>query len=152
MRKPAYRATAEYRNSRATPQTRLRSFRYGFADRLGKRLEELIVARAAAAEARREAAPAPQAKASTALVLAKEKKVEEGFRNLGVRLKTVYSTATVRDRGAYGRGQAAGGRVGLERPVGSRAGGEGHSAGSKPAADQICIWMYFWVAGSSQHA
>ena len=95
------------------------------ADRLGKRLEELIVARAAAAEARREAAPAPQAKASTALVLAKEKKVEEGFRNLGVRLKTVYSTATVRDRGAYGRGQAAGGRVGLERPVGSGPGVKG---------------------------
>jgi hypothetical protein len=124
-----YRATPEYLKSRATPQTRLRSFRYGFADRLGKRLEELIEARAAAAEARREAAPAPQATASTALVLAKEKKVEEGFRNLGVRLKTVYSTATVRDRGAYGRGQAAGGRVGLERPVGTGPGAKGIGRG-----------------------
>jgi hypothetical protein len=73
------------------------------------------------------AAAPSQATASTALVLAKEKKVEEGFRGLGVRLKTVYSTATVRDRGAYGRGQAAGGRVGLDRPLGA-----GPSAGKLP--------------------
>lgn len=129
-----YRATAEYLRSRATPQTRLRSFRYGFADRLGKRLEELIAAREQAAEARRAAAGPARATATatataTALVLAKEKKVEEGFRGLGVRLKTVYSTATVRDRGAYGRGQAAGGRVGLERPVGAGPGTKGIGRG-----------------------
>ncbi|MCB4820621.1 DUF7168 domain-containing protein [Roseicella aerolata] len=117
-----YRESAEYLRSRATPQTRLRSFRYGFADRLGKRLEAMTADRDLAAEARRAAAPPDRASASTALVLAKEKKVEEGFRTLGVRLKTVYSTATVRDRGAYGRGQAAGGRVGLERPLGQGSG------------------------------
>jgi len=116
-----YRHSADYLRSRATPQTRLRSFRYGFADRLGKRLEAMVEEREAAAEARRAAAPAT-ASASTALVLAKEKKVEEGMRGLGVRLRTVYSTATVRDRGAYGRGAAAGGRVGLDRPVGAGAG------------------------------
>lgn len=112
-----YRESAEWLRSRAAPQTRLRSFRYGFADRLGRRLEEMVLAREQAAEARRTAAAPAQASASTALVLAKERKVEEGFRTLGVRLRTVYSTATVRDRGAYGKGQAAGGRVGLERPV-----------------------------------
>ena len=120
-----YRATPDYLRSRATPQTRLRSFRYGFADRLGKRLEALVETRAAAAEARRAAAAPSMATASTALVRAQEKKVEEGFRGLGLRLKTVYSTATVRDRGAYGRGQAAGGRVGLERPVGAGPGAKG---------------------------
>ncbi|MBK1658594.1 DUF7168 domain-containing protein [Paracraurococcus ruber] len=113
-----FRESAEWLRSRATPQGRLRSFRYGFADRLGKRLEEITAAREQAAEARRVAAPPAAASASTALVLAKERKVEEGFRSLGVRLRTVYSTATVRDRGAYGSGQAAGGRVGLDRPVG----------------------------------
>jgi hypothetical protein len=117
-----YRRSAEYLRSRATPQTRLRSFRYGFADRLGKRLEAMVGERQAAAEARRAAAAPATASASTALVLAKEKKVEEGLRSLGVRLRTVYSTATVRDRGAYGRGAAAGGRVGLDRPVGAGAG------------------------------
>jgi hypothetical protein len=122
-----YRESADWLRSRATPQTRLRSFRYGFADRLGKRLEAMTAEREAAAEARRAAAPPERASASTALVLAKEKKVEEGFRTLGVRLKTVYSTATVRDRSAYGKGQAAGGRVGLDRPL-----GRGPSAGRLP--------------------
>jgi hypothetical protein len=117
-----YRRGAEYLRSRAAPQTRLRSFRYGFADRLGKRLEAMVEERQAAAEARRTAAAPADASASTALVLAKEKKVEEGLRGLGVRLRTVYSTATVRDRGAYGSGAAAGGRVGLDRPVGAGAG------------------------------
>ncbi|WP_149537739.1 DUF7168 domain-containing protein [Siccirubricoccus phaeus] len=117
-----FRASADYARSRATPQTRLRSFRYGFADRIAKRLEAMVAEREAAAEARRDAAGPAAASASTALVLAKEKKVEEGFRGLGVRLRTVYSTATVRDRGAYGKGAAAGGRVGLGRPVGAGAG------------------------------
>lgn len=100
-----------------TPQAVLRSYRYGFADRIARRLDAMTEARGQAQEARRTAAMG--ASASTALVLAKEKKVEEGFRRLGVRLRTVRSTATVRDRGAYGRGAEAGGRVGLERPVGA---------------------------------
>jgi hypothetical protein len=117
-----YRLSPDYLRSRATPQTRLRSFRYGFADRLAKRLDAMVGEREAAAEARRAAAAPAAASASTALVLAKEKKVEEGLRGLGVRLRTVYSTATVRDKGAYGKGAAAGGRVGLGRPVGAGAG------------------------------
>ena len=115
-----YRATAEYLRSRATPQTRLRSFRYGFADRLGKRLDAMVGARAAAAEARREAAaPDPRPPPPPPWSLAKEKKVEEGLPRPRRPAETVYSTATVRDRGAYGRAPAAGGRVGLERPVGA---------------------------------
>jgi len=123
-----FRVSDNYITSRATPQTRLRSFRYGFADRVGKRLEAMADERAAAAAARHQAAAPAARQSSTALVLAKEKKVEEGMRGLGVRLRTVYSTATVRDRGAYGSGAAAGGRVGLNRPVG---GGAGRSLGRK---------------------
>ena len=113
-----YLLSAAYLRSREAPQTRLRSFRYGFADRVSKRLEAMTADRLAAAQSRRAAAP-ETAGASTALVLAREKKVEEGLRSLGVRLRTVYSTATVRDRGAYGSGAEAGGRVGLGRPVGA---------------------------------
>ena len=63
--------------------------------------------------------------ASTALVLAKERKLDEAFRGLGVRLRTTYSSATVRDRGAFRSGAEAGGRVGLERPVGAGPGARG---------------------------
>jgi hypothetical protein len=51
--------------------------------------------------------------------------VDEGMRGLGIRLRTVTSSATVRDRGAYGHGAAAGGRVGLGRPVGAGPGTKG---------------------------
>jgi hypothetical protein len=113
-----YRRSAEYRTNPLPGQSILRSFRYGFADRVARRLDALANERQQAAEARRAAAPA----GGTALVLAKAKKVEEGFRGLGVRLRSVTSSATVRDRGAYGHGAAAGGRVGLGRPVGAGPG------------------------------
>jgi hypothetical protein len=113
-----YRRSAEYRGNPLPGQSILRSFRYGFADRVARRLDALANERQQAAEARRAAAPA----GGTALVLAKAKKVEEGFRGLGVRLRSVTSSATVRDRGAYGHGAAAGGRVGLGRPVGAGPG------------------------------
>jgi hypothetical protein len=115
-----YRRTADYAAARLPPQAVLRSFRYGFADRVAKRLDAMAEERAAAQAARR--AEAMGASASTALVLAKECKVEEGFRGLGVRLRTVYSSATVRDGGAYRRGAEAGGRVGLDRPIGGGPG------------------------------
>jgi hypothetical protein len=111
-----FRESPAYAARRHRPQAVLRSFRLGFAERLSRRLDEMAEARhAAAAEARR--AEAAGASASTALVLAKERKLEEGFRGLGVRLRTVTTSATVRDRHAWGRGAEAGARVGLERPV-----------------------------------
>lgn len=115
-----FRAGPAYAARRHQAQAVLRSFRYGFADRLSKRLAELAEARAATAEASRAATHAGSA--STALVVAKERKLEEGFRGLGLRLRSTYSQVTVRDRGAYGQGAAAGGRVGLGRPVGAGAG------------------------------
>jgi len=115
-----FRRSADYLNSRLPGQAVLRSFRYGFADRVSKRLDAMAEERAQAQEARRAAAMGSST--STALVLAKERKIEEGFRGLGVRLRTVYSSATVRDRGAYGKGAQAGGRVGLDRPVGAGPG------------------------------
>lgn len=123
-----YRAGPAYAARRDAPQAVLRSFRYGFADRLSKRLDEMADARAAAMAERRaaaDAAAAPdgvRAGASTALVVAKERKLDEAFRTLGVRLRTTYSSATVRDRGAFRSGAEAGGRVGLERPVGAGPG------------------------------
>ncbi len=118
-----YRATRDYTLRRQQAQTLLRSFRYGFADRIAKRLDEMTAARQAAAEARR--AETMGLSASTALVLAKERKLEEEFRGLGVRLRSVTSYATIRDRGAYSRGAEAGGRVGLERPIGAAPGARG---------------------------
>jgi hypothetical protein len=114
-----YRAGPDYARRRAAPQAALRSFRLGFADRVASRLDELGAARRAAEAAARAAAPAT----GTALVLLKERKLEEGFRTLGVRLRTVTRSAVVRDRGAWGRGRAAGDRVGLDRPVGATPGG-----------------------------
>jgi hypothetical protein len=115
-----YRRGAAYRANPLPGQAVLRSFRYGFADRVAKRLDGMVGERQAAAELRRAATPT-----GTALVLAKAKKVDEGMRGLGIRLRTVTSSATVRDRGAYGHGAAAGGRVGLGRPVGAGPGTKG---------------------------
>jgi hypothetical protein len=112
----AFRASPGYQRSRATPQNRLRSFRYGFAERVSGRIEELAAHRRAAEEA----AAAPGS-TGTALVLVKERLIEDGFRGLGIRLRTTYTTRTVRDAGAYRRGTEAGERVNLQRPV--RAGG-----------------------------
>ena len=119
-----YRAGPAYAARREAPQAVLRSFRYGFADRLSKRLDELADARAAAMAERR-AAEGQGGGRSTALVVAKERKLDEAFRGLGVRLRTTYSSATVRDRGAFRSGAEAGGRVGLERPVGAGPGTRG---------------------------
>jgi uncharacterized protein DUF2786 len=118
-----YRAGPAYAARREAPQAVLRSFRYGFADRLSKRLDELADARATAMAERRAAAGGGSA--STALVVAKERKLDEAFRGLGVRLRTTYSSATVRDRGAFRSGAEAGGRVGLEWPVGAGPGARG---------------------------
>lgn len=115
-----YRRGPVYRANPLPGQAVLRSFRYGFADRVARRLDAMVGERQAAAELRRAAAPA-----GTALVLAKARKVDEGMRGLGIRLRTVTSSATVRDRGAYGHGAAAGGRVGLGRPVGAGPGTKG---------------------------
>lgn len=113
-----YREGPDYARRRASPQSALRSFRLGFADRVAARLEELGRHRRATEEAARAEAAASGA-AGTALVVLKERKIEEGFRALGVRLRTVTRSAVVRDRAAYGRGREAGGRVGLDRPVGA---------------------------------
>lgn len=114
-----FRASPAYQRSRATPQNRLRSFRYGFAERVSARIEELAAHRRAAEESAR--APAAT---GTALVLVKERLIDDGFRGLGIRLRSGTTTRTVRDGAAYRQGMEAGGRVNLERPV--------RGAGAKP--------------------
>jgi hypothetical protein len=115
-----YRAGPDYARRRARAQSALRSFRLGFADRVSSRLEELGSHRRATEEAA-EAEAARAGATGTALVVLKERKIEQEFRALGVRLRSVTRSAVVRDRGAYGRGREAGGRVGLDRPVGAGA-------------------------------
>jgi len=115
-----FRGSAEYARARAAPQAVLRSFRIGFADRIAARLEELGAHRRAT-EAAAQTQAARNGSSGTALVVLKERKIEDGFRALGVRLRTVTRSTVVRDRGAYGRGREAGGRVGLDRPVGTDA-------------------------------
>lgn len=118
----AFRTSPDYARSLVAPRGRrpvapqsvLRSFRLGFADRVAHRLDAMAEAQERAADAARAATPS-----GTALVLLKEQKLEEGFRALGIRLRSVTRRSVVRDRGAYGRGQEAGGRVGLDRPVGA---------------------------------
>lgn len=112
-----YRASATYHRSRAAPQNRLRSFRYGFAERVSTRIEEIAAHRRAAAEAAR-----TPASTGTALVLVKEQLIADGFRELGIRLRTSYTSRTVRDGAAYRQGIEAGGRVSLERPLRGAAG------------------------------
>ncbi|MBW6396892.1 DUF2786 domain-containing protein [Roseomonas sp. HJA6] len=107
-----FRASDAYRRSRATPQNRLRSFRYGFAERVSTRIEEFAAHRRAAEEAARQ-----PTSTGTALVLVKEQIIAEGFGELGIRLRTSYTTRTVRDGAAYRKGVEAGGRVNLQRPV-----------------------------------
>lgn len=85
----------------------LRSFRYGFAARIGARLDALATP----------VASTPPPAGAQALVLAKARKLDDAFATLGVRLRSVRSRATVRDPGAFGRGEAAGDRVGLDRPI-----------------------------------
>jgi hypothetical protein len=112
----AYRASDAYRQGRTTPQNRLRSFRYGFAERVSKRISDLAAHRRATQEAAR-----TPATSGTALVLVKQRLIAEGFRDLGIRLRTSYTTRTVRDGAAYRNGMDAGGRVKLDRPVAGAA-------------------------------
>ena len=111
----AFRASAAYHASRLTPQSRLRSFRYGFAERVADRLDEIADHRTAAVAAAGRGAAAP----GTALVVAKEKRITTAFRDLGIRLVSRTTTRRVRDGTAYRHGKEAGGRVGLDRPVGA---------------------------------
>ena len=112
----AYRASKAYAPRRAAVQAVLRSFRLGFADRVAQRLDAMSAAQEQAAEAARAAGPT-----GTALVFLKEQKIVEGFRALGINLRSVTRRTVVRDSGAFGQGRAAGERVGLDRPVGGGA-------------------------------
>ncbi len=114
-----YRSSPDYARRRARAQTALRSFRLGFADRVSSRLDELASERQGAN--RQGQADATPGGTGTSLIVLKEQKIEQEFRALGVRLRTVTRSALVHDRGAYGRGKEAGGRVHLERPVGAGA-------------------------------
>lgn len=118
----AFRASDAYRRSRLAPQQRLRSFRYGFAERVSARLDEIAAHREAAEAAAHSPGGARGSSGGTALVLAKERRIEDAFRELGIRLRSRSTTRRVSDRGAYHQGQEAGGRVSLERPVGAGAG------------------------------
>lgn len=117
-----FRTTPAYAAAPAAPQVQLRSFRYGFAERIAKRLDTMVQTREAAATARARA-PVAGSGGGTALVVAKARKVDAALAATGVRLHQVRRNATVRDPGAFAAGKVAGGRVGLDRPVGAGRGG-----------------------------
>jgi hypothetical protein len=115
-----YRRTPHFAARRTRAQNALRSFRLGFASRLASRLKDLAEARWQTQQAARAAPRATDT--GTALAALKQQRVEEEFGALGVRLRTVYRQATIRDRNAYRIGGQAGERVSLDRPVGAGAG------------------------------
>lgn len=128
-----YKASDAYRRSTVPTQARMRSFRYGFGSRVCGRLEQLAeerrtsedtarLARAPAAQSQSMAAGAQEKPAGTSLVLVKQVVIEEAFKDLGVKLVSRSSYRRIRDGKAYSHGQAAGGRVGLNRPVGAGPG------------------------------
>ncbi len=101
-RNPALRGT-ELRGAAAR-------FAHGMAGRLAERIEAMHAAREAAIAALRPT--------GTALTVVKHSVVEEAFRASKVRLVSSRG-AEVRQDSAYHEGYAAGGRVNLNRPVGS---------------------------------
>jgi hypothetical protein len=87
------------------------SFLHGVAARVAARLEAM--------HAEREASVGAQRATGTALMLVKHRVVDEAFAETQVRLVASSAIGRRRIAGAYSEGWAAGGRVNLDRPVGS---------------------------------
>jgi uncharacterized protein DUF2786 len=100
------------RLTRVTLRRASRSFQQGMAVRVAERLDEM--------HRRREASVAAQRPTGTALTLAKHRVVEDAFRETSVRLVSPGRLRRMRLNGAFRRGQEAGDRVDLNRPVGGR--------------------------------
>lgn len=99
---PAYRASGKH------GKTVSYSFSKGMTSRINSRLRELT------------AANKEDIKLSTgtSLIVLKGQLLKENFEKLGMRLRAGGSSARIRDNGAYAKGQEAGARVNLSRPVG----------------------------------
>jgi hypothetical protein len=85
------------------------SFQHGVVARVSERLDAMHRARDAAVRAQRST--------GTALILAKNRVVEDAFRETDVRLKSMSATGRRVITTAFRAGWAAGDRVNLNRPV-----------------------------------
>lgn len=86
-----------------------KSFQLGMADRLNERLIAMAI----------ELEPKAKTASGTALVVVKNAVVDDAFKSLGLHFRSTPGMR-VSDGAAYGAGRAAGDRVNLNRPVGSR--------------------------------
>ena len=86
------------------------SFQQGMAARVGDRLEEMHRAR--------EASVAAQQSRGTALIVVKHRTVDDAFRETGTRLVSGGRRSGLHLNGAFRRGQEAGDRIDLHRPLG----------------------------------
>lgn len=128
----SFKQTEDYKNSRFRKSATV-SFGYGMSARISSRLtqmrkdNEAELRRAHEAQVQAEAegvveagpAPAANAKRGTALIALKGQLIEDEFKKDGPgRLRKNYSTRRASDSRSYYKGQEAGGKVNLTRPIG----------------------------------
>lgn len=131
----SYKATTDYNDTEVGKRSASTSFNHGMVDRINMRLYQMkkeneaslraahnLKAAATNLTPREKQAAEAVAPGSTvtgnALVVLKKQIVESEFKGLGMKLKTSYSTRTIRSGSAYNSGDKAGGRVNLNRPLG----------------------------------
>ena len=90
------------------------SFQKGMTNRLSQRLSDITFERK---QQERKAQPVNVGHKSCSLVVLKNNKVDDEYRKLGLRLRTVASTQRVSSRSAYSSGDEAGNRVNINRPI-----------------------------------
>lgn len=130
-----FKETDAYINATTHRRRLTTSFVKGFTARVYSRLNKMKeerdqeMARAAQAQAEEMAnhmvgatdeakAEAVRIRVGTSLVAVKHDKVEEAFKQRGMRLRRSYNYSRVSNSGAYHSGHEAGGKVNLSRPVG----------------------------------
>lgn len=114
-----FKKSAVYTDARvASRKSASVSFAHGYATRVSERLRAMKATRDKEMEEVVAAAASPAgSKTGTALIVLKGQIIEEEFDKLGVKLRTLSSSKSIRDDLAYYHGDAAGGRVNLNRPV-----------------------------------
>lgn len=109
---------AEVRQFKTTPTYLAASSRRTSSDSFQKGMVERIATRLVEMKEARDREMAAARNTGTALIVLKGTVIEEEFEKTGIRLRTTYVRSTAgSDSDAYARGNAAGDRVNLNRPV-----------------------------------
>jgi hypothetical protein len=100
------------------------SFQKGMASRIYHRLVEMMDIRheEESSEAPDIIDPDTGLSTGTSLIVVKRDKVKSEFEQLGIRLKKAATSASYNDRSAFSKGQEAGNKVNLNRPIGRTTG------------------------------